>query len=188
MSPPPSRLLARICAAFVAVALGATASVLLASPSSAHGGPVMAQAGAAGGGGVYVYIVYERDLHAVEDLKEVTVEGSQGERSVGRTTLTASDSAAGRWESASGTFTEGEWQLTVRYTPEVGDSQTLEAITVTVVGGGSASSAAGISEVWPLMLGAGLAAALLTVLFVAIARRRSTRRQVREPSESAAAR
>lgn len=167
-----------------AASLLATIALLLvgvfaAAPASAHGGPIGAQAGPTGGGGVYVYIFYERDLHAVDELTRATVEGTLDGEKVGPIDLVASTTSPGRWETPGDAFTDGRWSLTVRYTEEhAGDGMIENPIQVNVTGSSLASMPTSVdasaASIWPFALAGGIAVAIV-VAFVAVSVRRRSR-------------
>ncbi|TQJ31160.1 hypothetical protein [Microbacterium sp. SLBN-146] len=169
----PSRGMMFLIASVVLVA-----SVILgALPASGHGGPVGAQAGPTGGGGVYVYIFYERDLHAVDDVTRATVEGTLDDQKVGPIELVASTTSPGRWESPSDVFPDGRWSLTVRYTEHGKDGMVPDPVQVNVTGGSDvtlASADSAAASIWPFALAGGIAVAIAGV-FVAIGVRRRGR-------------
>lgn len=167
--------------AFAIAAMILIASVVLgALPASGHGGPIGAQAGPTGGGGVYVYIFYERDLHAVDEVTRATVEGTLDDQKVGPIELTASTTSPGRWESPSDVFPDGRWNLTVRYTEHGKEGMVPDPVQVNVTGGSSVTlaSADTAAAVWPFALAGGIAVAI-AVIFVAIGVRRRGRVEAR---------
>lgn len=168
----------RILTGALAALLVAGGITLAAGAAVAHGGPIGAQAGPNGGGGVYVYIFYERDLHAVDHISSATVTGESEGTTVGPIELTAAADQVGRWETPSDTFTDGRWELTVRYNEHGRDGGIDQPISVTVTGSSGQHATAGVdvSGVWPYLLAGGLAAALAGVVVAVAVRRRALSR------------
>ncbi len=130
---------------------------------------------------MYIYLYFERDLHAVDEVPSATIEGTLGDRTVGPVELTRSPTQAGRWETPSGTFSDGRWNLTIRYIePDTRTEQMIpRAIEVNVTGGASIAAPAEPAAVWPFLLAAGIGAAVIAVIVTIGIRRRGRSDAVR---------
>lgn len=114
-----------VLAIMIAIAT-AFAFVIGASPAHAHHGEIDAQIAQDGLGGVYVSFLYIEDGHPVDALLTATVEGrsSTGEI-VEPISLSSASQGVGIWETPTGAFPAGQWEITVRITDPVTFNKTM---------------------------------------------------------------
>jgi hypothetical protein len=123
---------ARAVRGLVVAALAAALALLgLASPASAHGGPIVISVGTDGAGGITANLTYHDDGHPVEESADVTVTAvSDSGESVGPVDLRSASEGVGWYVSDPGVLTEGHWTLTATMTTPAEATATAEVDVV----------------------------------------------------------